>query len=49
VRALVLTALVLMATGAATPSPHWSVTDPGQGPVSLPQGDTPARELGGIT
>ena len=48
-RALVLTALVLMATGAATPSPHWSVTDPGQGPVSLPQGDTPARELGGIT
>lgn len=47
-RALVLTAFVLMATGAATPSPRWSVTDPGQGPVALPQGDTPARELGGI-
>jgi len=39
----------VMATGAATPSPRWRVTDPGQGAVSLPKGDTPARELGGIT
>jgi hypothetical protein len=34
----------------AQPAPaRWSVTDPGQGPVTLAKGDTGAREMGGIT
>lgn len=28
---------------------HWKITDPGQGPVTLPKGDTGARETSGIT
>lgn len=41
--------------GALTPATrpsdpaHWRITDPGQGPVPLPNGDTGARELSGIT
>lgn len=43
--------LALLASGAsaAQPSPRWSISDPGQGPVALPKGDTAARELSGIT
>jgi hypothetical protein len=51
VRAVVLIIAALLAGSdlPAHPGPHWSITDPGQGPVSLPKGDTGARELSGIT
>lgn len=33
-----------------TPAPgRWKITDPGQGPVTLPKGDTGARQTSGIT
>jgi hypothetical protein len=48
---LTLIALVaaLLAVGAGDPAAHWSITDPGQGPVPLLSGSSGARELSGIT
>ena len=48
-RASGLAALALLAIGAASPTPQWTIGDPGQGPVLLGAGGTGARELSGIT
>jgi hypothetical protein len=46
---LILAALLARSDPAAPPPARWTVTDPGQGPVTLSKGDTGARELSGIT
>lgn len=42
-------AAALLAVAAVDPVARWTIVDPGQGPVPLPQGDTGAKELSGIT
>ena len=50
VRALVLiAAAALLAAAGGNASQRWTIDDPGQGPVTLPAGDTGARELSGIS